>query len=127
MRCQFTLKCGDGCYRCKQCWQVVQTTVLPIYAMCRGYRGAGYYLSRSLSWFGLSANKTCKCRIRARLMDDRGVDWCAANQAEIVGWLREAAEERGLPFVEAAACGLVRRAIRSARKAAAKAAKNRPS
>ena len=48
--------------------------------------------------------------------------WCEANIEEIVGWLRESAEERGLPFVDMAARLLVRRAIHNARKAEAKRA-----
>jgi hypothetical protein len=49
--------------------------------------------------------------------------WCEANIEEIVGWLRESAAERGLPFVDIAARLLVRRAIANARKAEAKRAK----
>lgn len=36
---------------------------------------------------------------------------------EIVGWLREEASKRGLPFVDMAGRMLVKRAIRNARKA----------
>jgi hypothetical protein len=116
MFCQFTENCGPSCHRCIRCWQEVVTDTLPIYATCRGYRGAGHFLSRSLSWFGLRGSENCKCRARARLMDQRGPDWCAENQPEILGWLREAAEERGLPFVEIIASRLVRNAIAAARK-----------
>jgi hypothetical protein len=49
--------------------------------------------------------------------------WCEANIEEIVGWLRESAEERGLPFVDIAARLLVRRAIANARKAEARRAR----
>ena len=45
--------------------------------------------------------------------------WCAANINEIVGWLREEARARGLPFLDAAGRMLVRRAIRNAKRAAA--------
>jgi hypothetical protein len=51
-------------------------------------------------------------------MDQRGPDWCEENLPEVIGWLREAAEERGLPFVEAVATLFVRRAIAKARRAA---------
>ena len=117
--CAFNKKCGPDCYRCSRCWQEVVTSILPIYAACRGHRGAGHFLSRSLSWFGLRGDRHCKCRARACLMDDRGPDWCEENQAEILGWLREAAEERGLPFIEVIATRLLRRAIASARREAA--------
>jgi predicted Fe-S protein YdhL (DUF1289 family) len=56
-------------------------------------------------------------------MDAHGCDWCEANSDEIVGWLRESAAERGLPFLDVAARLLVRRAIANARKAEAKRAK----
>jgi hypothetical protein len=118
MRCNFDAHCGPSCYRCTRCWQEVVTDTLPIYATCRGYRGAGHFLSRSLSWFGLRGSKNCKCRARARLMDERGPDWCEENIPEVLGWLREAAEERGLPFVEAIATLFVRRAIAKARRSA---------
>jgi hypothetical protein len=51
-------------------------------------------------------------------MDTRGCDWCEANLDTIVGWLREEAEKRGLPFLDVAGRLLVRRAIRNARRAA---------
>lgn len=120
MRCYFAASCGPSCYRCLRCWQEVTTDTLPIYATCRGYRGAGHFLSRSLSWFGLRGSKNCKCRARAQLMNQRGPDWCEENVPEILGWLREAAEERGLPFVKAIAVRLVRNAILSAKAEAAR-------
>jgi hypothetical protein len=52
-------------------------------------------------------------------MDMNGIDWCAANVDTIVSWLREQANARGLPFLDAAGRLLVRRAIRNARKASA--------
>jgi hypothetical protein len=50
-------------------------------------------------------------------MDEQGCDWCEANLDEIVGWLREEATKRGLPFVDLAGRMLVKRAIRNARRA----------
>jgi hypothetical protein len=55
-------------------------------------------------------------------MDANGCDWCEANIEEIVGWLRESAAQRGLPFLDVAARLLVKRAIHNARKAEAKRA-----
>ena len=49
-------------------------------------------------------------------MDANGCGWCEANIEEIVGWLRESAAERGLPFVDMAGRMLVRRAIANARR-----------
>jgi hypothetical protein len=53
-------------------------------------------------------------------MDQRGPDWCHENVPEVLGWLREAAEERGLLFVEVIAVRLVRNAILSAKAEAAR-------
>ena len=39
--------------------------------------------------------------------------WCEAHLDEIVGWLREEAEKRKLPFLDIAGRVLVRRAIRN--------------
>ena len=44
-------------------------------------------------------------------------DWCEQNIDTIVGWLREEAEKRKLPFVAVGAKLLVKRAIAAARKA----------
>ena len=55
-----------------------------------------------------------------------GCDWCEANLDEIVGWLREEATRRGLPFLDAAGRVRVRRAIGNARKEAARAAGRSP-
>jgi hypothetical protein len=52
-------------------------------------------------------------------MDAKGCDWCESPEgmAEILGFLREAAAERGLPFLDVAGRILVKRAIHNARKA----------
>jgi len=75
--------------------------------------------------FRIVATADCKCTSRARYMDEQGCDWCESPEgmAEIMGFLRESAEERGLPFVDIAARLLVRRAIANARKAEAKRAR----
>ena len=49
-------------------------------------------------------------------MDAAGCEWCEAHLDEIVGWLREEARARGLPFLDAAGRLLVRRAIANARR-----------
>jgi hypothetical protein len=91
-----------------------------------GY-GPGTELKSLLAgWpFRIVATADCKCTSRANYMDAKGCDWCASEEgmAEIMGFLREAAEERGLPFVDMAARLLVRRAIANARKAEARRAK----
>ena len=78
--------------------------------------GPGTRLQSLLGRFGITGSGDCKCRSRAALMDTNGCDWCEANIEEIVGWLRESAADRGLPFFDAAGRMLVRRAIRNARR-----------
>jgi hypothetical protein len=76
--------------------------------------------------FRIVATADCKCTSRARYMDEKGCDWCESPEGmtEIMGFLREAADERGLPFLDVAGRMLVRRAIANARKAEAKRAKD---
>lgn len=79
--------------------------------------GPGTELKQLLSRIGIAPKPGCKCLARAIEMDIRGCDWCERNQGIIVGWLREEAANRGLPFVDAAGSLLVRRAISNARRA----------
>jgi hypothetical protein len=71
--------------------------------------------------FKIVSSPDCKCNRRATYMDAKGCDWCESPEgmAEIMGFLREAAAERGLPFLDVAARLLVKRAIHNARKAEA--------
>lgn len=78
---------------------------------------AGSELKRMLhDWFGVRASSGCPCDSRAAEMDRNGCEWCEANLDLIVGWLREEAGRRKLPFLNAAARLLVRRAISNARR-----------
>ena len=79
--------------------------------------GPGTELKKLLSDVGITATPDCACNARADEMDRQGVEWCEANLDTIVGWLREQAEARGLPFLDVAGRLLVRRAIANARKA----------
>ena len=79
--------------------------------------GPGTELKKLLKLIGITASPDCSCNARARLMDERGIEWCEQNLEEIVGWLREEASKRGLPFVDMAGRMLVKRAIKSARRA----------
>jgi hypothetical protein len=81
-------------------------------------RGPGTELKKLLAAVGITATPNCSCNARAREMDRQGCDWCEANLDTIVGWLREEATKRGLPFLDAAGRLLVKRAIRNARRAA---------
>lgn len=79
--------------------------------------GPGSCLHRILARFGVSFSRQCKCRNRIRQMNRWGCDGCEEHIEEIVGWLREEATARGLPYLDLAGRMLVRLAIRNARKA----------
>jgi hypothetical protein len=83
-----------------------------------GPSGPGTELKKLLATVGITATPNCSCNARAAEMDRQGCDWCEANIDTVVGWLREEATKRGLPFLDAAGRLLVKRAIRNARKAA---------
>jgi hypothetical protein len=78
--------------------------------------GPGTELKKLLAKVGITATPDCSCNARAAEMDRQGVEWCEANLDTIVGWLREQATARGLPFVDLAGRMLVRRAIANARR-----------
>lgn len=81
-------------------------------------QGPGSELKKLLAKVGIQATPNCSCNKRAAVMDARGCDWCEQNLDEIVGWLREEAEKRKLPFLDMAGRVLVRRAIANARRKA---------
>lgn len=76
--------------------------------------GPGTELKKLLASYGITPEAGCGCDDHAREMDQRGVEWCQENIDTIVGWMREEAAKRKLPFVAAAAKWLARRAIREA-------------
>jgi hypothetical protein len=67
------------------------------------------------SWpLRIKEDPSCACRSHAAQMDmneKKTPGWCNDNIDTIVGWLREQASERGLPFVNSAGKFLVNRAI----------------
>ena len=79
----------------------------------RGSQGPGTELAKILHKLGV---KGCSsCNKHAREMDNKGCDWCEQNEDVVVGWLRENAAKRRLPFVSFAAKRLIRYAIKRAR------------
>ena len=81
--------------------------------------GPGTELKKLLAKVGITATPDCSCNARAAEMDrqeQQTPGWCEANLDTIVGWLREQAEARGLPFLDLAGRMLVRRAIANARR-----------
>ena len=78
--------------------------------------GPGTELKKLLSLVGINASPTCSCNSRARIMDQWGPDRCETEIEIILGWLKEEASKRKLPFVDMAGYILIRRAIHNARK-----------
>lgn len=78
--------------------------------------GPGTELKALLKTIGITASPTCSCNKRARIMDEKGCDWCEEHIDEIDGWLAEEAKKRKLPYISAVGKTLIRLAIRRARK-----------
>lgn len=138
-RCEFVdvvVSDNVATVRCVNCGRMVRVPVesTNVVAKCRGDAetrwtkegvrisklegGPGTELKKLLASLGIKPEKNCACNARARVMDRQGCDWCEQHIDVIVGWLREEAEKRRLPFLDAAGRILVRRAIRNARRAA---------
>jgi hypothetical protein len=88
------------------------------YVGCIRPCGPGCQLKRILEAWGLVALPGCKCEARAAIMDDWGPDECSKpdRAKEILGWMKEEADARGLPFISTVASLGVKRAIWLARK-----------
>ncbi|NDD53466.1 hypothetical protein EBZ39_06265 [bacterium] len=97
---------------------ILVDTEHPAYPKKRPQPGPGEELKKLLAKIGIKATPNCSCNARANIMDARGVAWCKENESTIVGWLREEAEKRNLPFVDLAGKLLIRRAIALAEKTA---------
>lgn len=78
----------------------------------------GTELKKILATIGITEKPNCSCNKRAKMMDAAGPDWCEQNIAAVVGWLRQEATRRGLPFIDTAGKALVRLAISRARRTA---------
>ena len=78
----------------------------------------GTELKKLLAAIGIHSQPNCSCNKRAKMMDATGPDWCEQNISTIVGWLRQEATRRGLPFIDTAAKALVMLAIARARRTA---------
>jgi hypothetical protein len=83
--------------------------------------GPGTELHRILARFGFSFSKQCRCRARMLTMNRWGCDGCEEHLEDIVGWLREEAAARKLPYLDVAGKMLVRLAISNARREAKRA------
>lgn len=76
----------------------------------------GTVLSKMIKSVGIQMSDSCSCKRHALEMNDKGNDWCEQNIDTIVGWLREEAKRRNLPFIDALGKILVGRAIKKSRK-----------
>ncbi len=121
---------STGRLECVHCGRVVLTASLTAAMRCSvasvavvapavSRTGPGTKLMELLAgWpFYVTATPDCPCKAYAAQMDAWGPDECARRQIQIVGWLRDEAAARGLPFLDAVGHLLVRRAISQARKA----------
>jgi hypothetical protein len=79
--------------------------------------GPGTELKKLLAKVGITTKPGCACNKRARVMDEKGCDWCAENLSTITAWLKEEHTRQKImfPFSETAVSLLVRYAIRRAR------------
>lgn len=78
--------------------------------------GPGTVLAKMIKSLGIVMSDSCSCRRHAIEMNTKGNDWCSANVDTVVGWLREEATRRGLPFVDMVGRLMVTRAIKKSRK-----------
>lgn len=80
--------------------------------------GPGTELKKLLASIGITSTPDCSCNRVAAEMDQWGADECEKPERQdyILAAMRENAEKRGLPFLDAAGRFLIRRAIKNARK-----------
>lgn len=78
--------------------------------------GPGAILSSMIKKMGIVMTQGCSCRRHAIEMNEKGNDWCESNIDTIVGWLREEASKRRLPFIDSIGKLMVNRAIKKSRK-----------
>jgi hypothetical protein len=139
VRCQYEERtCGSDtlvCFRCARCGRLfsiekcaldqmdVASARLPdCAAIFEDPTGAGTKLKKLLSRLKIDVCAACPCNDPARRMNERGVEWCEQNIGEIVGWLKEEAARRKLPFLAMPAKIIVQRAIEMAKRARARRA-----
>lgn len=78
--------------------------------------GPGTVLSTMIKSLGIHMSDSCSCRRHALTMNEKGNEWCEQNVDTIVGWLREEAKRRGLPFVDMIGKVMVNRAVKKSKK-----------
>jgi hypothetical protein len=108
--------CADGRCTCRRCGRSYAAPKNRVRALCQVKPLPGTELKALLKTIGIVASPTCSCNKRAKVMDEKGCDWCEQNIDEIDGWLAEEAKKRKLPYISLAGKTLIRLAIRRARK-----------
>lgn len=78
--------------------------------------GPGTVLASMIKTLGIHMSDSCSCRRHALSMNEMGNDWCSDNLDTVVGWIREEANRRGLPFVDMIGKVMINRAIKKSRK-----------
>jgi len=73
--------------------------------------GVGTELKKILGFIGITSTPTCSCNAKAKIMNEKGVEWCKNNIDVVVSWLKEEASKRNLPFYSFIAKKLVKIAI----------------
>jgi len=76
----------------------------------------GTILSKMIKKMGIVITSNCSCRKHAITMNENGNDWCENNIETIVGWLREEANKRKLPFIDYVGKFMITRAIQKSRR-----------
>ena len=76
----------------------------------------GTLLSKMIKSLGFVMSDSCSCKRHALEMNEKGNDWCSQNVDTVVGWLREEAHRRNLPFIDTIGKLMVNRAIKKSRK-----------
>lgn len=91
-------------------------------SMLKTHGGPGTELKALLKMIGITSSPNCRCNAHAKQMDEWGPDRCEQEMPTILGWLKEQARARKLPFMKLAAKQAVKLAIGRARRKATKLA-----
>jgi len=76
------------------------------------YSGTGTELKKLISWVIPKSDNCDTCQDHIQIMNRWGPETCKKNIDIIVGWLRESARIRGLPFFKTIALYLINKAIK---------------
>jgi len=80
--------------------------------------GTGDHLANLISWatlFLFNKDSCSACKKRIWLMNKWGPDGCEINRPTILEWLRRAAHEEGVPFIQPFVNAMITEAIRRSR------------